>query len=356
MASQSSLLLAAIRDSHIQRTAWSTTHIDEPMDKAVDMPVNKVSNNAAMKVFQPSGDLILVVGELRQKIKLASASLAPVSTVFQIMLNGRFKEAVDFKSSNKPYELHLPDDDYLAIATLCDLIHHQGRSPPKWLTGKVTKTQSNFDKLEPEVHFFRKFALAADKYQLTAVTTHFAGNWLTQLSRWSNGESFGGVIPGRQFWLRLDLCEIAALLRQDQIFEEVTQNLLLRGCNYQGLQNWRAEIEHKYPGLPDAFVDFVYRRNRENREGLHGLLTNLKDLLCIGQTQDVLDDIRLLPIHGYFKGPKCSPELTLESMRRTFEAYRLGTHDIMLMGGFATAINKYLLPDEDQKNHGATLW
>lgn len=104
---------------------------------------------ASSTICDPNGDLILIVGEKKHRIRVSSKILCLTSSVFRAMLGPNFKEGNELASgsvrqvspwpnvseyrslsSSTPYELPLPDDDQKAMELFCNILHHQAKSIP----------------------------------------------------------------------------------------------------------------------------------------------------------------------------------------------------------------------------------
>lgn len=79
---------------------------------------------APVTVYDPEGDLILVVGTGQRKYQIDSTLLVPFSRVFAAMLGPHFSEGSRFGESGRmPMELALPEDDPDAVEVLCTVLY-----------------------------------------------------------------------------------------------------------------------------------------------------------------------------------------------------------------------------------------
>ncbi|KAF5567587.1 hypothetical protein FPHYL_3210 [Fusarium phyllophilum] len=96
----------------------------------------------------PDGDIILVVGPDKTKLRVKSMLLMAASKPFLAMLRLNWKEGHDMQQQNGPHEVSLPDDNATAMEIICAVIHFQN--------DKIPQTLPASDVLA--------VALAADKY------------------------------------------------------------------------------------------------------------------------------------------------------------------------------------------------
>ncbi|KAM3413527.1 hypothetical protein BST61_g11516 [Cercospora zeina] len=76
----------------------------------------------------PDGDVILVVGTDKVKIRVSSALLANASPVFKAMFSVRFREGQQLREASGPVDIALPDDESDSVHRLCQMAHlrHDG--------------------------------------------------------------------------------------------------------------------------------------------------------------------------------------------------------------------------------------
>ena len=107
------------------------------------------------------GDVILVVGPERRKLRVHSLILKNVSTVFNAMFGPHFKEGQGLGGAY-PKEIPLPEDSADALELICCVIHSRNDAVPHSLSPSEVL----------------RVAIAADKYDC-AVGLKFAGeSWL----------------------------------------------------------------------------------------------------------------------------------------------------------------------------------
>lgn len=94
-----------------------------------------------------TGDLILVVGPDKVKLRVHSIILKVTSKPFAAMLGPHWKEGSSLPSSESPVEIHLPTDNAVSLAYICRLIHYhpyEEPSPSEILDIAVTADKWDF--------------------------------------------------------------------------------------------------------------------------------------------------------------------------------------------------------------------
>ncbi|XEV07515.1 hypothetical protein FSHL1_012802 [Fusarium sambucinum] len=110
----------------------------------------------------PDGDLILVVGPKKTKLRVRSTLLAAASKPFSAMLGPNWKEGNDLRHQQGPFELLLPEDDAVAMQIICVVIHYQN--------DKLSRTLDADDVFA--------VAVAANKYDCAHVLRFARESWL----------------------------------------------------------------------------------------------------------------------------------------------------------------------------------
>jgi hypothetical protein len=143
------------------------------------------------------GDVILVVGPEKLKLRVHSLFLKAASKPFSAMFGADWKEGHNMLDQDGPAELPLPEDNATALMLICAIIHHQNNKVPQTLdAGNVLWV-----------------AVTADKYDCVDALKFASGNWLQ---------------PGRNAAGDLMLLTAAAYLFQNaQAFKEITRALIL---------------------------------------------------------------------------------------------------------------------------------
>ena len=100
----------------------------------------------AITEIAANGDVILVVGPTRRRLRVRSSSLRDVSDHFRAMFGPDFSEGQDL-SADRPKEVSWPDDDADAVEVICNVIHHRNNAVPETLDhAKVFKIAVTSDK------------------------------------------------------------------------------------------------------------------------------------------------------------------------------------------------------------------
>ena len=82
------------------------------------------------------GDLVLVVGPEKSRLRVYSTSMKLGSKDFKTMLSSNFLEGSKLKNSspNNPAEIDLPEDNTRAFTLVCSILHHRNDLIQKILT------------------------------------------------------------------------------------------------------------------------------------------------------------------------------------------------------------------------------
>ncbi|APA12927.1 hypothetical protein SS1G_08403 [Sclerotinia sclerotiorum 1980 UF-70] len=99
------------------------------------------------------------------RILVSSKHMSLASPVFKAMLEGRFREGIELKTTGK-LAVPLPDDDPAAMRILINIIHGRMNSVP----------------LKIELELFTQIAILADKYQCKEVVRPFPSLWKNGLT------------------------------------------------------------------------------------------------------------------------------------------------------------------------------
>jgi len=163
------------------------TNMEEPRNNTPSMVVNIATD----------GDVILVVGPEKAKLRVQSLFLKAASKPFSAMFGPDWKEGHDTLDLDAPVELPLPEDNASALKLICAIIHHRNKKVPQSLAaGDVLGV-----------------AVIADKYDCVHALKFASGSWLR---------------PGKNKAGDLMLLTAAAYLFQNaQAFNEITRALIL---------------------------------------------------------------------------------------------------------------------------------
>ncbi|ATY59029.1 hypothetical protein A9K55_002237 [Cordyceps militaris] len=158
------------------------------------------------------GDILLVVGPEKLKIKVQSLILKAVSKPFSVMLGPNWKEGHQQLTAGVLKELPLPDDNAVGMKYLCAVLHHQNHMIPTALP----------------VHDILSIGVMADKYDFVDAFTFTSTAWLLPGDRKAND--------------LVVLAAAAALFRNAQSFKATTKALILDyGGSYLDLVNQELE-------------------------------------------------------------------------------------------------------------------
>jgi hypothetical protein len=310
----------------------------------------------------------LVIGDGKHtQIRVSSTLLISNSPVFKVLLTGHFKEASDFQESTSkydlrkaPHELRLIEDDFKSLLLLSLVIYHKAPPPPSWLNEKPYEDDVVLTRICDELKRFRQFAVLIDKYQCVPACTHLVTNWLNAILLWTDFFSDKKELSEKHLMIRFAIAEIALLLGDEFIFSKVTSLLLYNSCNVRGLDDWSDYIGFTHPILPDSFYTIYFQRRQKYWTQLHTDISFIRDFLSLGGTQPCAHDIKQTTVHGYYFHRYASPlwvSFTSKSIHDTDswgtiqDHYRLGTHDLMLLGGFSAAVNKVTMNTVMARQH-----
>lgn len=159
----------------------------------------KTAGNVSYHEIDPSGDLMLEVGDptTSVRVRASSKALALASPVFAAMFSPRFAEG----NPVTPGELRsitLPDDDADAMITFCNAVHLR--------SSKVAV--AGFASVE-------KLSVLCDKYDCAEALSPWSTRWL---SRWQ------GSMDGKDEYLKL--VYVSYGLNDHQVFWSATANVL----------------------------------------------------------------------------------------------------------------------------------
>ncbi|KAL6825177.1 hypothetical protein V8C40DRAFT_245748 [Trichoderma camerunense] len=157
---------------------------------------NDTQTNTIVEIA-PEGDLILIVGPEKAKLRVRSMFLRAVSKPFSAMFRPDWKEGRDLLDCDRPTEIPLPEDNAAALKIICSVIHHQNSEVPRTLAaGDVLAV-----------------AVAADKYDCIMALEFASERWLRP-----SGDEAGNLML---------LTAAAYLLQNAQAFKELTKALIL---------------------------------------------------------------------------------------------------------------------------------
>jgi hypothetical protein len=113
------------------------------------------------EMIAPDGDVILIVGPDKVRLRVHSHALKMASKVFSAMLGPHFREGQGLNGF-LPREIVIPDDDAEVITTISNVIHHRNDLVPDVLSPKEVV----------------KLAIITDKYDCAITLKHAMAKWL----------------------------------------------------------------------------------------------------------------------------------------------------------------------------------
>jgi hypothetical protein len=159
-----------------------------------------------------TGDVILVVGPKKMKLRVQSMILKAISKPFSAMLDPGWKEGHDVRGADRPVELLLPEDNAIALKFICAITHCQNTMVPNTIAAN--------DVLE--------VAVTTDKYDFVDALKFASKCWLHPLDK-EAGEL-------------MVLTAAAYLFQNAQAFKEITKALILDyGGSYLALSSQAIE-------------------------------------------------------------------------------------------------------------------
>ncbi|OBS22796.1 hypothetical protein FPOA_09123 [Fusarium poae] len=151
--------------------------------------------------IDPDGDIILLVGPDKTKLRVRSILLMAASKPFSAMLGPQWKEGHDMREQHGRFELPLPDDNAAALEIICYVIHYQNDKLPQTLAANDILA----------------IAMTADKYDFVNALRFASESWF---------RTFGDEPESLVL-----LTASAYIFRNAQAFSEITRALVL---NYSG--------------------------------------------------------------------------------------------------------------------------
>jgi len=133
------------------------------------------------------GDVILVVGPEKSKIRVHSLFLKTALKPFSAMFGPGWKEGHDILDRDGPIELVLPEDNASALQLICIILHHQNNKLPQTLPAtdilRVAITADKFDFVRALMcaneNWLRPDREKADDFMLLAASAYLFQNTQT---------------------------------------------------------------------------------------------------------------------------------------------------------------------------------
>lgn len=177
------------------------------------------------------GDVILVVGPEKSKIRVYSFMLKAASKPFSAMLGPSWKEGRQQHTADVPNELQLPDDDAVGMKYICAVLHHQSQMIPAAL----------------HVNVVLSIAVLADKYDFVNALAFASAAWL--------------VPAGKEASDLMVLAAAAVLLLNAKLFTAITKSLILNyGGSYLHLFNQDLESTLSWRVVCKSYKPVCHRK------------------------------------------------------------------------------------------------
>lgn len=127
------------------------------------MDQSSIDMSDASRAICPNGDLVLVIGRSKTRLRVFSQCLACASRVFGAMFRPDWAEGQKLSKEISP-EILLVDDNVPAMYTICCVIHHRNSLLPTTFTP----------------HEILQIAIHADKYDLCSALSFAKTQWLQE--------------------------------------------------------------------------------------------------------------------------------------------------------------------------------
>lgn len=162
---------------------------------------------SSMKIADPDGDVILVIGE-KSPVSICASSkvLGLASPVFKAMFSPNFWEGTNLSSSN-PRRISLPEDDPTAVEYLCFVLHFRCQDD---------KTISREE--------FEEVAVLCEKYDCIHAVSYWSKSWLNHFAL----EQFH-LDPKEHYRRMLGQICTSYLYDNHEAFWESSKHLLMAG-------------------------------------------------------------------------------------------------------------------------------
>ncbi|CAG7958013.1 unnamed protein product [Penicillium salamii] len=153
-----------------------------------------------------AGDIILVVGPEKLRLRVRSLFLKAASKLSGTILGPDWKEGHDILGTGLPVEIVLPEENATALRCICAILHHQIKLLPQIMA----------------VNDVLRVAVTANKFGVVDALTFASQFWLYPLNRGAND--------------LIALAAAASLFKNAQAFRDITKALVLNyGDSYLAL-------------------------------------------------------------------------------------------------------------------------
>lgn len=147
------------------------------------------------------GDIVLVVGPEKLRLRVQSLVLKGVSKLLGTILGPDWKECDDIRGAGLPVEILLPEENATALRCICAVLHHQIKLIPQIVT----------------VNDILRIAVTANKFGVIDALTFASEFWLYP--------------PNKGASDLIVLAAAATLFKNTRAFKDITKALIL---NYGG--------------------------------------------------------------------------------------------------------------------------
>ena len=175
---------------------------------------------ASEVVVDQDGDIYLALRGRDEgatvKLRVSSKVLTLASPVFNVMLNGAFKEASDLakKTAANPYVLELPDDDAEAVTILARVLHFKFQGVPE----------------RPSPACLEELAFICDKYACAEALKYCGSAWTKDWLGYAFGNGSGPSSPPIE-----DMCKVLVFTYVADLAQEFA------------IASWEIFLHHKGP-------------------------------------------------------------------------------------------------------------
>ena len=177
------------------------------------MPDQKKAQPSSVVEVAETGDVFLIVGPEKLKLRVQSLILKATSKPFAAMLGPNWTQGREKPTPENPMEIELPEDNAVSFKYICAVTHSRSQMIPDDLSA-----QSIFD-----------IAATADKYDLFSALELVSRLWL----RVRENDAAGNML----------LLAVAYLFQNTQAFKELSKTLVMDYVgSYFSLYNEQIEL------------------------------------------------------------------------------------------------------------------
>ncbi|KAK1829728.1 hypothetical protein QBC39DRAFT_355756 [Podospora conica] len=273
-------------------------------------------------------DLILIVGPDKQRIGVDSRCLRRTSKVFNTMFKPPWMESTKISNiaTNDIAKLALPEDDFLAMYTICCILHHR----------------SDLVSSEISASEILQIATAVDKYDMFSAMKYATSGWLKSTPKSGTPEAEIIISMGH-------LLVAAYLLRERERFRDISLELMFNYAeSYQGLGN-----DSQIVGILGSDIPVVLEERRTRiRTELHQMLIDDAARGCSCERHGTLRSAQYQALlASKSNGPLSMLQKPIRSLLKEIEDTTPSRKDLD-KDLDAGSCNSYIGPDHiDERNH-----